>query len=244
MNVNGSIIVPALQSIITASASGVAKLILTLTIDPTELQYQGAATFTLSQTRSNTTWTLATLNLIAGQTTPITITQICFCNVADTVNVAFNFASNYTCPSKMKCINTTFTVQDISVQTNPIFMIGNLNASPSFVNASPLFLVMSSVLSNANGKVTFNLTTNGLSNGPTLFPNGIGIASFNSKAPSSLSNSVNQPLAFEDSRAPDNSSITANVLVNAVSGVLLGGTVNGLTVAPTGTIVQLLILGW
>lgn len=242
MNNNGFIVVPTAQNYSGPSGG---TLILTLVVDPTELQYQGAATFTVSQTKTNgLSWTLASAPLSANSTTPVSVVQICFCSIGDIIKVAFNFAATYTCPANMKCVNTGFTLQDVTSTTNPIFTIGNLNAAPSFVNVAPRLIVMNNVLNSTNGKITFNLTTNGLVNGPPLFPNGIGIATFNSKPASSLANAISQPIAFEDSRSADNTSITANVLVNAVSGVLIGGTVSGLTVAPAGTIVSLFVLGW
>lgn len=228
-----------------------------LVLDPKELLYTGAVLASLAQTTTNqsgqvSSFNIGTATLLSGSSNSLLFAQTIFCNLGDTLTLTLNFATSYVLPSAMRCVNTCFYLTDTSNDTRPIFIAGGnglpVPSLPGSGILAPRFYVATQTLSSSNGRTTFNLTTNGstpVTNvNNLLFPNGIGYISFSAKPAASVSNLNLTPIANEDSRAADNSSVTANVVVGSSTTVVLGGTVNSLQGAPNGTIVQCFVLGW
>lgn len=200
-----------------------------LVLDPKELVYTGAATALMTQTTTNqsgqaVTSIIGTATMTSGSTSPLVFAQTIFCNLGDTLTLTLNFATAYNPPSTLRCVNTSFCLTDTSNDTRPIFIAGNNNGLPPSLpgngTLAPRFYVSTQTLTNSSGKITFILTTNGstpiTNTNSLLFPNGIGTIIFSAKPSASLSNPIYSPIANEDSRASDNSSVTANVVIGNV----------------------------
>ena len=227
-----------------------------IVLDPTELQYTGTATASMAQSTTNaangqvTTFALGTLTLPSGSNSPVAFAQTIYCTIGDILTLTLNFGSAFTPSNAIRCVNTSLNLTDLSNDTRPIFMAGSAIGPvlPGNGVLAPRFYVATQTLTTSNGKITFILTTNGSAPASNtnnlLFPNGIGVITFAAKPSGSLLNPIYSPMANEDSRASDNSTVTANVVIGNISTVVLGGTTSGLQAAPVGTIVQCFVLGW
>lgn len=214
-------------------------------IDTNEFLYPGSGSITISYTQmsTNVSYTLGTVQ-ISSPKGQWSIKQAVQAFKGDTITIQWNLSSAFQINLSTVLSNNAILLQDASNNTLPLFWQGPINTVPQYVSIAPRFFSSFGTLINSNGKLTFYLTTNGLANGIPLFPNGLGTVMFTARSAQNNSTSVSAPVATEDSRAADNTWVTTAVQVSNVSAILLGGSTAGLTVAPVGTLVFVLVFGW
>lgn len=134
--------------------------------------------------------------------------------------------------SGMMLTSTTTGVQSWSY-VDQVYTGDGSTAAPTLLPALFRFYVLTQTLNNNTGQMAFYLTNNGQSGGTPL-GSFAGIF-FAARASAQSNTATNGPFATEAYRGSNG--VVADVLVNRASGIVIGGTANGLQAAPTGTVV-------
>ena len=134
--------------------------------------------------------------------------------------------------SGMMLTSTTSGVQSWNY-VDQVYTGDGATAAPTLLPALFRFYVLTQTLNNNTGQMAFYLTNNGQSGGTPL-GTFAGIF-FAARASAQSNTATNGPFATEAYRGTNG--VVADVLVNRTSGIVIGGTANGLQAAPSGTVV-------
>lgn len=140
----------------------------------------------------------------------------------------------------MMLTSTTNGVQSWSMAGYSVYTGDGSSTAPTLkaLTTSPRLYIFTQTLQNSNGQLVFYLTNTGTSSGTVL--GNFESITFAARSPSSSAATTGGPWASESYRGTNG--VVCNVLTNRSTTVVLGGTVNGVQAAPSGTIVTCTVL--
>jgi len=218
-SVNGGVVAPY--------ATGTGDATKPLNIYGTTMVNNGLVTFPQNLKMNGGTFSIANTNLISSATT------------------AYNFTLPPGVPSMpgMYLTSSTAGVSTWAFDDPIIFTGDGTSVAPSQVSGGNIIkvLFLTQTLNNTNGQLTFFLTSTGTSSGTAFFTTILGV--FASGRPANAStNPRTAVIGTEASRTAN--SVVCNYVTSQASGIVVGGTANGLQAAPQNSICYCMVWGY